>query len=208
MSEMRHLELDELLALRDGEGTALARSHVESCRRCGRELERLYQIRARLRALPTLAPPRDLWPRVAAAVARRRTRRRFGFGVAGLAIAAALLAFVALRSGAAPEAPEQRPDAWVAEAESPDLGPFIHRSRELESLLRRYRPDSRVYNAPTALAVSVLEDRIGLLDRMLAESRAIGADREFLAGLWDERVEALETLVGLQVAQEPQRVWR
>jgi hypothetical protein len=84
---------------------------------------------------------------------------------------------------------------------------MINRSRDLESLLQTYRPEFQVYDAPTALAVSVLEDRILLLDRMLTEGRSIGADREVLRGLWGERVVALETLVGLELVPEG-AVWR
>ena len=206
MDKTQHLAMDELLALRDGEGGASSRSHVEACDECRRELERLYQAQARLRAMPRFTPPRDIWPRVARSVQRRRLRRRLNHGAIGLAAAATLAAVVVLR-GPAVEESAQPSDVWVAEASSPDMGPIIHRSRELESILQAYRPAQRVYNAPTALAVSVLEDRIVLLDRMLAEGRVIGADRAVLVGLWDERVAALETLVGLQAVQED-RVWR
>ena len=97
---------------------------------------------------------------------------------------------------------------WVGEETSQDLGPMIARSQELEGLLRTYKPQYRVYDARTALAVSALEDRIGILDRMLMESRHVGADREVLVGLWGERVEALETLVGLELVEKPEGVWR
>jgi anti-sigma factor RsiW len=212
MAGVRHLELAELLALRDGEGTAFARAHVESCAACRGELERLYRVRAELRALPTMSPPRELWPRVAAAVRQWRLRRRIAFGTSGTAVAAVLVALVVLRGPSAGGA-QRSADVWVAEAASQDLGPVISRSRQLESLLEAYRPTYKVYDAPTALAVSVLEDRIVLLDRMLAESRAIGADRQVLRGLWGERVEALETLVGLELVYEGrvvqgERVWR
>lgn len=203
----RHLAMDELLGLRDGEGTAFAREHSESCEQCRRELERLYQVRAHLRALPALKPARDGWPAVAASVKRRRVRARRGFATLGLAVAAALAGIIVLREPPVELEPAHPADVWVAEARSQDLGPMIHRTRELESLLESYRPMYRVYDAPTALAVSVLEDRIVLLDRMLDESRALGADREFMANLWDERVEALETLVNVQMVRE-QAVWR
>ncbi len=199
--------MDELLGLRDGEGTAFARDHSESCDRCRRELERLYQVRARLRALPQLRPARDGWPQVAASVSRRRVRRRLGFATLGLALAATLAGVMILRGPAAEVAPSGAADVWVAEAESRDLGPMIHRTRQLESLLESYGPAYRVYDAPTALAVSVLEDRIVLLDRMLDESRAVGANRELVLQLWDERVEALETLVNVQMVRQ-EAVWR
>jgi hypothetical protein len=203
MVVQRHLNLDELLALRDGEGSAFAQSHADSCEHCRNELGRLFQVQAQLRALPTFGPPRDLWPKISDAVARRRRRRRLRFGIIGLATAAGLTGLLVLRGST--EAPPQ--DSWVAEAGTSDLGPMINRSRELESLLQAHRPEYNVYDAPTALAVSVLEDRILLLDRMLSEGRSLGADREVLRGLWGERVEALETLVGLELAPEG-AVWR
>ncbi len=199
----RHLEMEDLLALRDGEGSARARSHVGSCELCRGELDRLHRVRAELRALPTYRPARDLWPRVADRVrGRRRRRARVALGMVGLA-AAVLAAVVLLRGpiGSAEEGVTEG-DAWVAEMTSEDLGPVIVRSRELESLLETYRPSTRVYDAPTALAVSVLEDRMALLDRMLAEGRAEGANRSVIRGLWGERVQTLEKLVGLQLMTE------
>ena len=206
ISKVRHLAMEELLALRDGEGSAFARKHVESCEMCRTEVERLYQVRAQLRALPRYKPPRDLWIRVANEVRRRRWRRRFGLRTAGLAAVAILTGVVVLRGPS--QRGGERAGEWVVEETSQDLGPMIVRSQELEGLLQRYTPRYRVYDAPTALAVSALEDRIGILDRMLSESRAAGMDREVLVGLWGERVEALETLVGLQLVEQPGAVWR
>lgn len=203
MAIERHPEMHELLGLRDGEGSAFARGHVESCEACRGELERLYRVRSELRAMPTFHPPRELWPRIRRQVWRRRLRRRLSLGAIGLAAAAALAGLMVLRGPAVEPA-----DAWVAEASSEDLGPMISRSRELETVLRYYSPQRRVYDAPTALATSALEDRIFVLDQILLESRALGADREVLRGLWGERVQALEQLVSLQVVQEEERVWR
>lgn len=203
----RHLGMEELLTLRDGEGSAFARAHVDECEECRGELDRLYRVRSELRALPAYTPPRELWPRVAGKVGRRRWQRRFAYGGLGLAAAAALAGFIVLRGPASePVAPPE--DVWVAEATTQDLGPMISRSRQLESLLQVYAPGSRVYDAPTALAVSVLEDRIGILDRMLVDGRRLGADREVLRGLWGERVFALEQLVSLQLPREENGVWR
>jgi hypothetical protein len=203
MAKERHLEMDELLGLRDGEGSAFARAHVESCEACRGELERLYHVRSELRALPTFGPPRELWPRIRRHVWRRRVRRRLSYGAVGLAAAAAFAGFMVLRG------PDLEPaDAWGAEATSEDLGPMINRARQLETLLQVYSPQRRVYNAPTALAASALEDRIVVLDQLLLETRALGAEREVLRGLWGERVLALEQLVSLQVVREENGVWR
>lgn len=203
---MDHLGIDELLSVRDGQATASALRHVDECPRCRGELLRLRRVQADLRALPAPRPPRDLWPGLARKVVRRRRWQRAALGGAVLALAAGVAGLVV--GGPIPtNGSEDAVDAWTAEAVSDDLGPIIHRSRELESILRVYSPERRVYDARTALAVSVLEDRIFLLDRLLTEGRAVGADRQVLRGLWNERVETLETLVGLQVvSQEP--VWR
>ncbi len=206
MREMRHLEMDELLALRDGEGTAYARVHVGSCERCERELDRLHRVRAELRGLPALTPPRELWPGIYSALNRRRRWRRLGLSAGALAAAAALAGLFVAR-GPADRERALPSDLWIVEASSEDLGPIIERAQELESLLHAYEPATRVYDAPTAFAASVLEDRIMLIDRMLTEGRAVGADRDLLRGLWGERVETLEALVGLQNVRQ-ERVWR
>lgn len=212
MSDIRHLEMEQLLALRDGEGTEFASSHVEVCSDCRRELDRLHQVRAELRALHPLAPPRDLWPRVAAQLARRRLERRLiSGGAIGLAAAAALTGFLVVRSPAVDEGPvivgTAVPDVWVAETGSEDLGPMIVRSRQLEMILRDFTSESQVLDAPTALAVSVLEDRIQLIDAALIEGRSHDVDRELLRDLWTDRVNSLETLLGLQLVDQD-GVWR
>ena len=89
---MTHLTMEQLVALRDGAsepGTAAAREHIEACAQCANELERLHQRIARLRALPSLRPSRDLWPQVDAErrrIRRGRQTRWAGFGGLALAI--------------------------------------------------------------------------------------------------------------------------
>ena len=219
MVKMRHLEMHELLAYRDGEATAHAGKHLESCEACRNELERLHRIRAELKALPGYTPPRDLWPRIAADVFRRRRRRWWTAGTAGLAAAAALAGIILLRGGGPAVNGTVVPaeETWVAEATSGDLGPFIKRTQELQGMLQTYSLRYRVYNAPTAIAVSALEDRIIILARMLHESRQVGVDRQLLVSLWGERTATLETLVGIQLGEgrpvdqpvsAPGGVWR
>jgi predicted anti-sigma-YlaC factor YlaD len=209
MVKMRHLEMTELLALRDGESTAHGRDHLECCESCRRELERLYRVQAELRALPSFTPPRDLWPRIARLEWRRRHRQRWWIaGSVGLAAAAALVGFLVLRGDAVRGPGDGAEEVWVAEAMSEDLGPVITRSRQLETLLETYRPQYQVYDAPTALAVSALEDRIWVLDRMLSEGRQAGAERVVLRRLWNERVATLETLIGIQLGEASPAVRR
>ncbi len=132
------------------------------------------------------------------------------FGVGGLAAAAALAGVLLLREAPLAERPPVVAEVWVAETGSVDLGPMITRSRQLETMLQAYAPSQQVFDAPTALAVSILEDRIQLIDEALIESRAWGADRALVRGLWNERVDALETLVGVQGVHMVQQreVWR
>ena len=54
-----HSTMDDLLALRAGEGSAWARQHAAGCAACQAELEALYQRVAQLKALPTRRPARD-----------------------------------------------------------------------------------------------------------------------------------------------------
>jgi hypothetical protein len=199
--------MHELLAERDGEGSAHAQTHLESCEDCRRELERLFRVRAELKALPAFTPPRDLWTNVAADVSQRRKRRWWGAGTVGLAAAAALTGFILLRGGE-PITPGPVVDGTVAPVEegrvaeaTPDLELYINRSRELETLLQTYPTQYRVYDAPTAIAVSALEDRILILDGMIHESRQLGVDRRVLVNLWNERTATLETLVGIQLGE-------
>ena len=58
---MMHCTMDDLVALRDGEGSVWARQHVNHCATCQAELDALFQRIAQLKALPALRPPRDRW---------------------------------------------------------------------------------------------------------------------------------------------------
>ncbi|MBI2071768.1 MAG: hypothetical protein HYT81_01820 [Gemmatimonadetes bacterium] len=97
----QHCTMEDLLAVRDGEGTAAARRHVDECPACRAEVDRLHQVAAALRALPVQRPPRDRWPElraVAAGVGRRR-RRWIATGWVSLAAAAALAVILGVRPG-------------------------------------------------------------------------------------------------------------
>ncbi|MBI4503722.1 MAG: hypothetical protein HY700_21495, partial [Gemmatimonadetes bacterium] len=59
---MIHCTMEDLVALIGGEGSAWARRHLGECTVCRQEFDRLHQRVARLKALPTLNPPRDRWP--------------------------------------------------------------------------------------------------------------------------------------------------
>jgi hypothetical protein len=183
MSEMRHGTSGELLALRDGEGSAWVREHVAACAACATELERLEQVRSQLRALPAFAPPRDCWPVVAQAARRERRRRRLSGSVGILATAAVVvLGFVVLRHpGSAPE------DSQLRQA--------MAESAAMEQVFRSLQPDQRALTGRTASVVADLEDRLAQVDATLNDPTALRADPQRAAELWKQRAGLLSALV-------------
>ncbi len=177
--------MQDLLAIRDGEGSDAARRHLESCAECRAEYERLHQRVAALKALPSFSPPRDRWPLVKAAImAERRRRRLVSWG--SLAAAAAAV-FLAVRASA--------PGPGTEAAEQVSLEELVSQSQMLEEALRSFDPTSRVLSGRAAGAVADLEDQIALLDAQLAEVQAGGADPSVVRELWAERVRLLDALV-------------
>ena len=185
MSEIRHGTTEELLALRDGEGSAWIRAHVAECRACAAELFRLEQMRARLKALPSFTAPRDRWAMVAAQAKRERRRRRMN-GAVGLAAAAALavLSFVAMRP-AAPDAASERAALATAMA----------RSQALEQTLRALTPAQRALGGDAASVVADLEERVSRLDAALGDPSAWRREPGRVVDLWQQRAGILSALV-------------
>lgn len=199
---MTHLTMEQLVALRDGAsepGSAAARQHLESCTHCAAELDRLHQRIARLRALPTLRPSRDLWPQVDAERRRLRRRRQTRWaGIGGLALAASLAGVAALGSRA------EQVDPTLAEIPvEGELAAVRERSQALETMLDAYNPDARVIDGQTARVAQALEDRIAVVDQALqvTELRQEAPDQEVLLDLWRERVGLLDALVDVHVTR-------
>ena len=92
-----HCTIEDLVALRDGEGSVWARRHVEECAECQAERERLYQRVARLKALPALRPPRDRWSAIRDTVVAERKQKRQRWLGRGLAVAAAIGGLLIIR---------------------------------------------------------------------------------------------------------------
>jgi len=192
MSDIRHGTTEELLALRDGEGAAWTKEHVEACTACAAELYRLEQLRARLRALPTFAPPRDRFAEVAF-VARRENRTRRLRGAVGLATAAALtaLTFVALRP--------QSDGAQVTERAA--LARAMTRSEVLEQTLKAVAPERRALAGDALRAAAELEDRLARIDAALAEPDGWTQQPDRVVTLWQERAGVLSALVDVHTTR-------
>jgi hypothetical protein len=183
MSETRHGTSEELLALRDGEGSAWVRQHVAACAACAAELERLEQVRSQLRALPAFAPPRDRWPVIEHAARAERRRRRFSWS-AGMvaAVAVLVLTFVALRH--ARSNPE---DVALRQA--------MAESAAMEQVFRSLQPDDRALTGKTAGVVEDLEDRLAQVDAALNDTTMVRVAPDRVAELWRQRAGLLSALV-------------
>jgi hypothetical protein len=191
MTDVRHGTTEELLALRDGEGTAWAKAHVASCEGCSAELFRLEQVRAQLRALPAFAPPRDRWALIAERARRERGARRWSRSV-GLAAAAMLggLLLVAVQG--------TRPDPLEAQA---TLRTAMARSQAMEQVLRGMDPDGRALGGEAAGAVATLQGRLEALDAKLGDPSAWRDEPQRQAEMWNERAGLLSALVDVHTTR-------
>src|SRR5882762_40651 len=162
---MMHCTMDDLLALRAGEGSAWARQHAGGCAVCRAELEAQYQRVAQLKALPARRPARDRWPVVRDAVLAERRLRRGRWGLSGLAAAAALAGLLVFRP------------FWSKPIDAAELARVKQQSATLEQQLQRYDPDARVTSGRSAALAAVLEDSIAVIDGELAQLGPIRARR-------------------------------
>jgi predicted anti-sigma-YlaC factor YlaD len=191
---MMHCTMNDLIALRDGEGSAQAQRHLDECEACRQEFDRLHQRVAGLRALAALRPPRDRWTTVRELIQSERAgRRRRVAGWGSLAAAAA----VALVAAGMQLARVQ----GSSTASAADLEALIQQSQQLEGALRSYDPTSRVLNGRAASAVAELEDRIAVIDMGLAEAQDRSASRNEMMDLWRQRIQLMDELVRVHVTR-------
>jgi hypothetical protein len=191
--------VEQLTALRERglePGLAAARDHLAGCADCQAEMAGLDQRVARLRALPSLRPARDHWPRLRQRleVDRRRRRRRW-MAAAGLALAACLTLVVLVR-----RADHGRERSALA------IDSAMTRSSQLEELIHWYNPEERVTDGRTARVVGQLEARIAQVDEQL-ELAQLAAERQGdaqLLQLWRERVGLLDALVDVHLTRASQ----
>jgi predicted anti-sigma-YlaC factor YlaD len=183
-----HCTIEDLVAVRDGEGSVWARRHLEECDECRAERERLYQRVAQLKALPSVRPSRDRWPEIRNTVRaeRGRVRRRWLRG--GLAIAATLVGLMIIRS------------LFVTQVYADDLAQAKQESAQLETTLRDYDPEARVMSGREAQLSARLEDQIATLDGRLAQLNDRSGEAQ-LVDLWRQRVDLMQQLVQVHVTR-------
>ncbi|MHB1326811.1 MAG: hypothetical protein ACYC2K_01290 [Gemmatimonadales bacterium] len=195
---MTHLTIEQLLATREPglEPQVMSwREHVGGCAVCRDELARLDQRSARLRALPTLRPSRDLFGTVRLEAARERRRlrlRRVALG--GVALAATVvLALTAL---------SLRNDERTLVAADPELAEVMSRASQLEQALSGFDQDRQVVNGRTVAVTSMLEDRVARIDRQIQAVTLMDQQtrQEQMLRLWRERVGLLDALVDVHMS--------
>ena len=200
---LRHCTMAELLEVRDGQGTAAARNHIEECAACRAELERVHQRVAALKALPSLRPPRDRWPVVRETlVGGRRRRWNRGVAVSGLAAAAVVALAVGIRG--ITSVPQEEPvvvEGPAVVAYPVALESLVGESRRLEEVLWAVGRRGRVVDGLTATAIADLEDRISLIDAGIQQAGMIRASPREMTSLWQQRVVLMNTLVNVHVRQ-------
>lgn len=206
-----HANTEQLLSLRDGEPVNPdVRDHLEGCGACQRRLQDLDEVRARLRGLPPVEPPGDLWRAVAVGSVERPARHSFHWG-SGLAIAASFVLGLALLMRVGNEADPERaplettPAATVSgpvETENlVNLAALQTRSRKLEALRAAIPRQPQVERAGTAMTIAELEDRIALVDLRLRAADALGLTEAQKHALWKERVNLMQSLVQVEYAR-------
>jgi hypothetical protein len=196
---MIHCTVEDLIALKDGEGTAWARRHLPECAVCQQQLDALHQRIARLKALPSLNPPRDRWPVVRDAISAERNRkRRSRVRWASMAVAASVaLVFTARSFDNRVTGGQER--AGMAPEQA--LQALVTRSQQLEATLNAVQPENRVMSGAEAGAVAALEDRIAAIDARLGRQDEWSAAGGDVMGLWQQRVELMQGLVNVHVTR-------
>lgn len=188
---MMHCTMDDLLALRNNEGSVWAKGHAEACPACRAELEALYQRVAQLKALPVRRPARDRWPVVSGAIRAQQRGRRRRWGAWSIAAAAGVAALLVFRP------------FWSGSVDAAELAQVKQQSATLEAELQRYDHDGRVMSGRSAALAAVLEDRIAVIDGELAQlgTTAAQAQAAQLVRLWQQRVDLMQQLMSVRVTR-------
>ena len=205
-----HATTEQLLSLRDGDAVdALVSAHVAACPQCQHALAASARVRAGLRALPPLDPPRDLWGAIAVDGLPQARRRRpaawpmLGGLAAGFVLGIALILNMSGREADRP-APGTTTD-MVASTPAPasstpgaSRAELVATSQQLEAALRALPAAPRVTRTSTALTIDELQDRIQDVDLMLGDPRL---DAESEHRLWGQRVQLMSTLMQVRYAE-------
>jgi hypothetical protein len=206
---------EDLLAIRDGEPLdSHARAAIESSPVFGREVERLRGVQSALRALSAFEPPPDVLARVldgqdAVTVGRRRWLRvAAGAGVIA-AVATAAIVYVA-NSGEKAQRLRATPPALVVDntrnapavaAAAVSYVSLAEESARLEQILAALPARRPQMTGATASTLAGLEDRIAFVDEQISYGAAEKLPAPQRVALWSDRVELMNALVNVRLAQ-------
>ncbi len=202
-----HATTEELLSARDG--TVLpprVRQHLEACAACQRELQRLHSLQARMKAMPQVRPPHDLWRTVAVNAVAKPARRVPWAAVTGFAASFAIAMVLIFRMGpegsSGPGINGGNPTDVVASTPAPAGGAvtsdLLQRSQRLEAALRAMPAAPSVTRASTAMTIADLEDQLMLVDARLSSGQLTPRQEETL---WRHRVRLMDSLLRLRYVQ-------
>ncbi len=194
-----HPTTEELLELRDGEDAdETTARHLEQCNECRNRLEELRAVSSALKELAQVPPPEDSWTEIRKrAIGKRRRPVDLQVGVAAAVLLAVGVAAMIGHFGVGDRFPERAESAGTREA----IEQLSSASRELELLLRDSSLQSPVLSTQRAAMIVELEDRIAVVDLILAQSSFEQDERTVV--LWSDRVELLDALVAARSGQIP-----
>lgn len=218
-----HASIEQLLNLREAapEGSGVA-AHVNGCERCQAELGRLRIVQLGLLSLPEIPAPEGGWQAVSRARAESDNSTRpaltgwFWAGSMAAALAVAVVLFGLLNQvpresgtgvdaamgGTTPTlASSTQGDYPIPAVEANDVDELMARSRQLEWTLRAMPEGPQVISADTAGTISVLEDRVAMIDYSLSMSGDEELSPRQVLGLWRDRVDVMNSLVQVRYAQ-------
>jgi hypothetical protein len=218
-----HASIEQLLNLRDAapEASDVA-GHVNGCQRCQAELGRLRIVQVGLQSLPEIPAPEGSWE----ALSRKRPGKGsakpmvftgwFWTGSLAAALAVAVVLFGLLNQ--VPRGPESGSGSAMSgttpvlvsrsgtetagsAAKVGDMAQLMARSQQLEQVLRAMPEGPQVVSADTAGTISVLEDRVAMIDYRLSMGEQPELSSAQLQRLWQERVDVMNSLVQVRYAQ-------
>jgi hypothetical protein len=204
-------DIEDLLTIRDGEPIDAMTAEICTAPEHEQEIERLRRMRKALCNLPEVAPPGGVWERV---VATERATRFHGprrlqlAGGAAVAAAVAVAAIVYVGTSE-PERPAPRvtvpvsvgPEQLVQTSVRASYASLVDESARLERVLGEIPYQRPLMSGATAGTIVVLEDRIAFVDAQLTYGAARGLRDPQRRALWGERVELMNALVQVRLAQ-------
>ncbi len=200
-SEHDHVDLAALLDYLDGAGSESQRAHIRNCAQCLNQTLELSETRTRLRHLPPMQPPPELWSRIENELDEKPTgvpdkldawARPRGW----MAVAASLLLVFTLVIF------QQQPSTAPALAQAPAAASderyqdLLMQSQQLENTLAYLNRQPQVITLGVAGQLDEISNSIAAIDFALMNSNSEQAlDAQTREALMRERIQLLKQMV-------------